>query len=48
MSIIDPSLYYLTRILPDGRGAGVIPLVFDRARIVVWSGPDDSGYDDLW
>jgi hypothetical protein len=48
MSVLDPHLYYLIRPLPDGRTAGVIPLVFDRARIVVWSGPTDISYDDLW
>lgn len=48
MTLLDPSLYYYTRELPDGRGAAVQPLLFERAQIVVWSGPDDSVYDDMW
>ncbi len=38
---------YAERVMPDGRTAEVIPLTFDRARLVIgW--PEDQAYDDGW
>ena len=42
------------RTLPDGRGVEVVPLIFGRARLCVWSWWDAAGegprvgYDDVW
>lgn len=38
---------FCTRILPDGREASVMPLLFGRARIVVGERMSDS-VDDGW
>lgn len=45
----DPERNYLFALtLPNGRRAAVVPLLFERARLVLVSADDPYSYEDVW
>jgi hypothetical protein len=45
---LNDRLSYLTRVLPDGRIAEVIPLTFGRARIIILASLESLWVQDSW